>query len=154
MSSTCLYCGKETNNPKFCSRSCSVTVSNKTHTKRSVEGKCHSCDCPIRSSRKYCKSCFHDERDAKDMTLQEAIYENHHRSSAFALVRMRARSSEKASNTKCCQECGWDKHIEVCHKRPISDYPLTAFLSEINADENLLILCPNCHWVYDHPKQR
>lgn len=152
MSRTCLNCGKETNNPKFCSRSCSTIISNKNIPKRSVEGKCESCKCPIRSSRKYCKSCFHEVRDAKDITLQEAIYEKHHRSSAFALVRARARSSKKALEIKCCEKCGWQHHVEVCHKRPIADYPLTSLLSEINAEDNLLILCPNCHWLYDHSK--
>jgi len=32
----------------------------------------------------------------KDMTLAEAIYEKHHRSSAYALVRSRARASVAA----------------------------------------------------------
>jgi predicted HNH restriction endonuclease len=25
-------------------------------------------------------------------------------------------------------------------------------ISEINKPENLIILCPNCHWEFDHPE--
>lgn len=152
MSNSCITCGKETNNPKFCCRSCAASTNNRIHTKRSVEGSCHSCGCPLRSSRKYCKKCFVENRFMKDMTLDEAIYTKHHRSSAYALVRSRARATDKAINTKSCEQCGWDKHVEVCHRKPISEFHPTTMLSEINAEENLLILCPNCHWLFDHPK--
>jgi len=86
----------------------------------------------------------------KDLTLEEAIYQKHHKSSAFALVRSRARATKKATMTNACEKCGWDKHVEVCHKKPISEFPKTALLSEINSEDNLLILCPNCHWMFDH----
>lgn len=152
MSKICNGCGKETINPKYCSRSCAATANNKVQVKRSLEGTCHSCACPIRSSRKYCKECFTRRPGAmQDMTLGEAIYDKHHPSSAFALVRSRARATKKATLTKVCERCGWDKHVEVCHKKPISEYPKTALLSEINSEDNLLILCPNCHWLFDHP---
>ncbi len=152
MSKICIACGKETNNPKFCSRSCAASTNNKIHIKRAVEGSCHSCGCPLRSSRKYCKRCFAENRFMKDMTLEEAIYTKHHRSSAYALVRSRARATPKATKTKSCEQCGWDKHVEVCHRKPISEFDPKTMLSEINADKNLLILCPNCHWLFDHPK--
>lgn len=152
MSTVCISCGKETNNPKFCSRSCAARTNNKLQVKRKLEGTCHLCASRIMSSRKYCKKCFSRRPNAmKDMTLEEAIYEKHHKSSAFALVRSRARATKKAMETKACERCGWDKHVEVCHKKPISEYPKTTLVSEINSEDNLLILCPNCHWLFDHP---
>lgn len=151
MSRVCVTCGKETKNPKYCSRSCAASTNNKVQVKRSLEGKCHLCDSPIMSSRKYCKKCFSRRPNAmKDLTLEEAIYQKHHKSSAFALVRSRARATKKATMTNACEKCGWDKHVEVCHKKPISEFPKTALLSEINSEDNLLILCPNCHWMFDH----
>lgn len=42
------------------------------------------------------------------------------------------------------------KHIEVCHIRPIADYPPDTLLSVINDTSNLIGLCPNCHWEFDH----
>jgi len=150
MSNFCFKCGKETQNVKYCSRSCAASINN-TQPKRKLEGRCVKCSCLIKSSRKYCKTCRTLELGAKDMTLQQAIYEKHHRSSAYALVRARARNSEKAKSIKCCEKCGWSNHVEVCHKIPISNFSLTTLLSEINSEENLLILCPNCHWMFDHP---
>jgi hypothetical protein len=154
MSKKCHCCGKETNNPKYCSRSCSAIISNKTQIKRKREGKCSDCGNMISSSRSYCGECFVKNRSAKDITLQEATerYSKHHKTSAYCLVRTRARATEKAQSTTCCEHCGYFKHQEVCHIKPISSYPLTTMISEINSADNLLILCPNCHWEFDHKK--
>jgi heterodisulfide reductase subunit B len=83
------------------------------------------------------------------LTLGEAIYEQLHKSSAFALVRSRARAVFK-DHPQICQTCGYDKHVEICHKKAIKDFPHTALVSEINSPDNLLMLCPNCHWEFDH----
>lgn len=148
--SSCIYCKSFTKNPKFCSRSCSAAFNNKKYVKRKPEGKCKSCLNPIKSSRTYCKSCFSEKSKIKDMTLNEAMYERGHRASAFALVRTRARSTEKFKNSIKCQNCGYDKHIEACHIKPISSYPVTTLLSQINSEDNIIALCRNCHWEYDH----
>lgn len=49
-----------------------------------------------------------------------------------------------------CAVCGYDKHVEICHKKAIKDFPDTALLSEINSTDNLIALCPNCHWEFDN----
>lgn len=46
--------------------------------------------------------------------------------------------------------CGYNKHVEVCHKQAIHTFSETATIGEVNAPENLLILCPNCHWEFDY----
>jgi len=51
---------------------------------------------------------------------------------------------------KKCHSCGYDKHVETCHRKPISSYPRCALISEINDPNNLMLLCPNCHWEYDN----
>jgi len=84
------------------------------------------------------------------MTLQEAIYWKHHKSSAFALVRSRARASEKMKKIKSCEICGYSKHVQACHKKPISSFSLNTKISIINENDNIMCLCPNCHWEYDH----
>jgi hypothetical protein len=48
-----------------------------------------------------------------------------------------------------CSRCNYQHHAEVCHLRAVSDFPGTSTLNEINAPENLVALCPNCHWEYD-----
>ena len=82
------------------------------------------------------------------MTLREAIYTEHHQSSAYALVRTRVRAQCKSREQKCF--CGYDKHVEVCHIKPISSFSLDTLISMINVESNLRLLCPNHHWEYDH----
>lgn len=146
----CPICNKETKNPKFCSRSCSAVNSNKTSPKRSIEGNCDRCHRPISKRNKFCKKCF-EEGLLGDLTLGEAIYTKHHKSSAYALVRARAR---KVCTSSSCKNCGYEKHTEVCHIKSIGDFSLDTKLSEINSLDNLVRLCPNCHWEFDNGRLR
>lgn len=84
------------------------------------------------------------------MTLKDAIYKYCHKSSAFALVRSRARALFIKLQINSCQKCGYDKHIEACHIKPINEFLEDTMLSEINSIENLIPLCPNCHWEFDN----
>ncbi len=113
--------------------------------------------CPECSKRmiykesKTCKFCIKKERDWEELTLKEAIYEKHHKSSAYALVRSRARSlTKKWKIPMVCMSCGYNKHVEICHVKPISEFAEDSTLSVINDKENLLVLCPNCHWEFDN----
>ena len=63
----CLNCKKEfqgnsCENPKFCSRSCSAQVTNRTNPKRSkIERTCKKCETkfiPEKRQITYCKACF------------------------------------------------------------------------------------------------
>ena len=83
------------------------------------------------------------------MTLDEAIYKEHYKSSAFAKVRSRARTLAKKWGWKSCLNCNYSKHIEVAHKKAITDFSGNTLLSVINDKSNLLPLCPNCHWEFD-----
>ena len=143
---SCKNCNKVTASPKFCSRSCSVSYNNRLNPKRKPESKCE-CGKPIKSGRKYCKVC---NTAGQDMKLRQAIYEYHHKSSAFALVRGRARSIAKCLNWSICSICGYDKHVEIAHRKPIASYPKDTLISEINNPKNLIALCPNCHWEFDN----
>jgi hypothetical protein len=154
---TCLMCEKETSNPKFCSRSCAASYNNKKVPKRKPEHKCIDCGKPINANKSRCKEHYLiwvKTREVKDMTLSEAIYQKHHRSSAYALVRTRARAAAKKYNMNVCENCGYDKHVEIAHKQGISTFTGDTLISIINARENLMALCPNCHWEYDHNMTR
>ena len=148
----CINCNEETNNPKFCSRSCSVSYNNKLNPRRKKEGNCKNCGRSIRSAWTYCEDCrgIRTIPQIDDLTLEKAIYIKHHRSSAFALVRSRARSILKQLGIVSCQNCGYDKHIEACHIRAVSSFSPDTKLSEINHPDNLRGLCPNCHWEFDN----
>lgn len=147
----CLTCNNETENKKFCSRSCAATFNNKKVPKRKPEGVCFDCDRAVSSKRKYCDKCFQLRSCfQKDLSLKEAIYLKHHKSSAFALVRKRARAVLTRYGIKACQACGYSKHIEAAHRKPISSFAPEAMLSDINKPSNIAALCRNCHWEFDH----
>ena len=145
----CITCNAETNNPRFCSRNCAAKHNNKT-PKRKLSNTCMICKKPIRKSTKHCMSCWKEKILAEDMTLEKAIYTKHHRSSAYALIRQRARKVAKDNDMISCEKCGYDKHVEIAHIKSISSFSKDTLLSLINDLSNLKALCPNCHWEFDN----
>ena len=155
----CTNCQKETNNPKFCSRSCAASYNNIVHPKRKVTRKCSMCDSPAKSSRSNMCEAHHkwwkDQR-CKDKTIGE--YRNmlsvrgKHPSWIHSHVRALARSWLKDLTTLPCAHCGYDKHVELAHIQPVASFPDTALLSEVNSKDNVVQLCRNCHWEFDHPQ--
>lgn len=147
----CKHCNKETSNPKFCSMSCAASYNNKhgAPKRKKAMKECFTCKTLIPIKNKYCPPC----REPKDPTLKQAGYygDKYHRSNAYTRVRERARAACKHLE-KVCSSCGYNKHVQVCHIKPISEYPPETYLSEINKLTNLLLLCPNCHWEFDHLK--
>jgi len=49
-----------------------------------------------------------------------------------------------------CLLCGYSTHVEICHIKNISDFPTNTLVSEINNLSNLVALCRNHHWEFDH----
>ena len=152
----CLNCDKEFEKSNtaikkspnhYCSRSCSTTANNKKYQKRTKTKKCKVCDNLILGDRTYCEE---HKNQIIDYTLSECIYDRHHKSSAFSLVRSRARTFAKSLGWNSCCKCGYDKHVEIAHIKPISDFSLDTRISEVNDVSNILPLCPNCHWEFDN----
>jgi len=114
----CQNCGKSLikHQKKFCSRSCSVSKNNtkpRNRLKPSIEtlkkyGECSKCKCSLdhKQRRTLCENC----KNIQDVTLEESIYDKHHTSSAYALVRSRARKIAKDLGMKKCENCGYNKH--------------------------------------------
>jgi len=153
---TCTNCNTEFTKSKstitknnFCSSSCAATFNNKVTPKRSPEGSCFTCKVAIAKSLKYCKDCYKEIHHA-DCTLKSIKYDKHHKSTAYALVRTRARAIAKKLGWYKCYNCGYDKHIEIAHIKGITDFPEDTLISVVNDINNLLPLCPNCHWEFDN----
>jgi hypothetical protein len=155
---TCLHCQKEFDKQPnaikrspnhYCSRSCAAKETNKI-PKRKKTKKCSQCDTLILANRNRCSKCYANRIKADERTLGEMVYEKHHKSSAYALVRSQARTVAKQQGWKSCCKCGYDKHIEIAHIKPISDYSPDTKINVINDPKNLMPLCPNCHWEFDH----
>jgi len=140
-------------NANYCSRSCAVSENNRKYPKRSLQGGCKNCDKLISSDRTYCSECWDikvQKRIQDDSLLSEVIYTRHHKSSAFAKVRTRARAIADLIGLDSCLKCGYNRHIEICHKPSISSYPLNTPLNVINDPKNLYPLCPTHHWEFDN----
>lgn len=46
--------------------------------------------------------------------------------------------------------CGYDRHVNICHKKAVADFSDNALVKEINSIDNLVALCPTHHWEYDN----
>lgn len=172
----CLECGKPTNNPKFCSKSCSASYGNRLRPKKQKQYKrnCLYCSTPTNNS-KYCsKECWHKHRSfqvslhpclncAKLISKNKIFCDNkcqsEHNYKQFIYrwkqglekglrgkygtsVYIRRYLFEKY-DSKCCQ-CGWNKKNPVTGKSPLNIEHIDGDCLN-NKEENLLLLCPNCH---------
>jgi hypothetical protein len=153
----CLNCGKDTSNPKFCSKSCSASYNNKITPKRKCTRKCSRCDQIVRNYRSsLCEEHFleNKENQYRDKTLGE--YRNKlsvkgkHPSWVNAHVRGFARSWLKHLAEMPCCKCGYHLHVELAHIKAVSDFSDDDLLCDVNSEENVIPLCPNCHWEFDN----
>ena len=163
----------ETKQKKFCNNSCAATYNNSLRLKKEqlIEEKqvigeycllkistCKNCGVlfVIKPKGKTgiiyaIKNCY-DCRvgPVKIKTKQEIFKRNKNWQSARSSIRKDAyKAFIKAGKPLVCPVCDYDKHCDVCHKKPVSDFPNEALISEINDIENLMPLCPNHHWEFD-----
>lgn len=145
----------------FCSRSCSATFNNKLKPKRNPISRTCSCGKKFipkfKSSRRLCNQCQINKLTSfkiKLLTISEyhkkASIKDKHPSWKNSHIRIFNRQWNYELTKKPCFKCGYDKHVELCHIKPVSSFPETATLGEINALSNNIQLCRNCHWEYDH----
>lgn len=147
----CLACGVETTNPKFCSSSCAARYNNRAFPKRQRKQYfCKSCGTETGYRRSYCKAC--DPTKSKDfggVTIAEIRSRARYQANAW-IRKLARRAYSQSDKPKCCYHCGYAKHFEVCHVRSIQDFPENTLISSVNSLDNLVALCPNCHWELDH----
>ncbi len=163
---------------KFCSQSCSATYNNSHREKLQRILYCEKCQIQLPENswykRKYCDSCLkiiHAVRksskikiDIIDIDINNPIINtisNTTKAEHFAnykswqtarsLIRSHAARNFKQHNPILkCQNCNYNKYVEVCHIKSVSSFSPETKVSEINDITNLLGLCPNCHWEYDN----
>lgn len=146
----CLHCGARTANAKYCSRSCAATVNGRLFPSRQrIVRSCKHCGAALLTRRTTCDGCNPSFVDWQTVPLQQL------KSKALqqyaAQIRSLARVAyRKSSRPKVCAVCGYAVHYEVCHIKPISDFLPTDFVANVNELRNLVALCPNHHWEFDH----
>lgn len=130
----------------FCNKSCAAKFNNPF---KAVTKVCKNCNkVHERSTADTCSTRCSMEQRMKTCFLQDLIKRN--RANRFDTVRQNARAYSKYVYPKCCMLCGYNKHYEVCHVRSLSSFVGNESLFVINNKSNLIHLCSNCHWEFDH----
>lgn len=149
----CFYCSKETINPKFCSRSCSVSYWNKKKAKRKSTTKvCPKCGKLKYEQSSLCQNCITEERweKAKETEIKYYFRNNSPSRAKYNDIRVWARKIlRKSGRNRECEICGFNIYVEVCHKKEIYTFPENALMGEVNSLDNLIYLCPNHHVMFD-----
>lgn len=143
----CFQCQKFTPNPKFCSLKCSATYNNTKNPKRQARRPCDSCGRSNKSTTSsLCRKCRPPVFDRTIGDIQtEAKYQRNSQIRGHA-----RRILGKSKVPKHCGVCLYDKHVEVSHIVPISNWPEDTLLSIVNSLDNLEYLCPNHHWEHEN----
>lgn len=163
---TCKQCGKEKERSAkaaakslnhFCSKSCAASYNNKHSPRRPkakpLTNRCRGCGKLIRKKTQHCKNCINLKlhlpggKPLEEKTLGETICLKG--SNRYRVIRDHA-VKVVSDVPNVCLICGYEKHINICHLKPIHSFELTDKVGEINAKENLVKLCRNHHWELDH----
>ena len=83
-------------------------------------------------------------------SLKDSLYVDKGMNNKYTKVRQSARKIHAQIIQEPCQVCGYEKHTELCHINAISSFSDDTLLEKINAKDNIIGLCPNCHWELDH----
>lgn len=151
----CYQCSKATKNPRFCSSSCSAIYNNPRHLKR--KWKCKKCLKEKQKPSEFAKVCLDCRHKPMSSNCTVGQIRERYKNRKWGalnlhtLIRDRARYYMTKQGHTSCQKCGYSKHIQISHTKPIVSFPNSAKVSEINDPSNLQALCPNCHWEFDHP---
>lgn len=145
----CVVCNKDHNNPKYCSRECS-RIYRYGYAFAERRCKCGKLLGEGWSGPKLCQNCRKNYTDWSKITLKQ-YREAHGTAQLHSRIRNLARAIAKKYGfiTKCFN-CDYTKHVEICHKKAVSSFEDYITIAEVNDIENLICLCPNCHWEFDN----
>lgn len=149
-------CKNKTSNTRFCSQSCAAKETNKV-PKRKKTKECMNpgCSSLILASRSYCSlQCRVDgpSPTAVDWNLVSlGDVRNKAKYQANAQVRNISRRAYKAAGKPMyCLKCRYSLHVDICHVKAVSSFSDDTPISTINHPDNLVALCKNHHWEFDH----
>lgn len=136
----------------------------------SCAGKAHKDFLPRRPAKERnccrCSRSFKAENGHKSLTSCPACYANRPQTVAsrtiaeieatgsgkdrYNRIRQHCREQHADLAKKPCANCGYKKHSELCHVRSISKWSKDTKIATVNARENVVQLCRNCHWEQEH----
>lgn len=126
------YCGKKNCFKKVKSGFCNC--GNKKDYDAIVCQKCRSMETLKRNENK---------------TLSEIALDGNARIKWSYLRKQTHKKMEINNITKQCSLCDFDLVVELCHIKPISSFPETTLVKEVNSLDNMRYLCPNHHKMLD-----
>ena len=132
-------------------RSECISCNKNSNNKHSQNKPCPQCGNLCWSKVGVCNNCkkANSYAEYEKLTLGDKTY-NKHKYAKYSYVRYYAKRKANELGWKKCVNCEYDKHIKVCHIKPISSYGPDTLLTTINDENNLIPLCPNCHWEFDN----
>jgi len=156
--------GLQRNPPK--TKTCSLCLQTFTKNKIKIRSKyCEACCTKPKPKPKFRNNEFNILKD-KDIKLKITTQKRNnptikeclehisiigkHPSWKSSYVRAHNNSINKDLKKLPCQKCGYSKHIELCHIKAVSSFGEEAYINDINSPDNILVLCRNCHWEFDH----
>lgn len=153
---SCITCGKETTNPKYCSSRCSALDNNAKRVKIR-EFLCLNCNTQFSYRRsggnKFCNMKCAGEYNRKQSIINWLSGNVVGWTGQARNLKRFIREYLKGSRGSACIKCGWDE------RHPVDGNSLTE-INHIDGDaencvpENLEILCPNCHSMTYNYKAR
>lgn len=170
----------EVKKKKYCSQKCAAISSNKgvsrNKTKKNVKEivnsdgvlekfmPCLECGTDVKIKkgknrwnydRQYCDDCGYVKRFVRtgECRLEEETKESLFKrrpdwNSARVVITRNARNAFVGERK--CFKCGYDKAVEICHIQSVSSFDGSATIGEVNHPTNLVALCRNHHWEFDH----
>ncbi len=154
----------EVRKKSFCTRSCSGSYNNSHRTREPwkstmTERECSVCKKVFKlyrttsgnfTRRKKCLLCTKNN-SINSKTKSELFKNSLNWQSARSAIAKNARDVYGKEHKELkCKVCGYDKTIDVAHIKAVSEFRDSAKISTINNIKNLIGLCPNHHWEYDH----
>jgi hypothetical protein len=83
----------------------------------------------------------------KNLTLKDFSGTN---TAKYRKIREKALQRYNKKKNGICQATGYDKHVEVCHIISLSKFNDITPIEMMNDSRNIILLCPNSHWEFDH----
>lgn len=123
----------------------------KCSNKQTIDNQYDSCHCGNSKTKKskLCITCYNKTQE-QFHTLGDVVHYAKKYGKALTYQPIRSRARSIIRNRKSCEKCGYDKHVEACHIKPISSFSQDTLISIINDPNNIIALCPNCHWELDN----
>jgi hypothetical protein len=149
--------GFHANETSIC-KYCGIIIKNKLRKSGKSFVKREVCDGCKRSRRvKELSARHHNDENAVDYignrSKEEIFSGRKNWQSARSSIRRHAEVVYRTSESDYrCEVCGYTTYVEICHIKSVSSFPDDTIISEINSRDNLIGLCPNHHWEFDHGK--